>query len=63
MYKLSFFNFKKFAEDRFLLTNDLGRFAFLDRAVFEAMRAGKLDREAPEYAMLRDQGFLYEDSA
>lgn len=63
MYKLSFFNFERFAQDRFLLTNDLGRFTFLDQAAFEAMRAGKLDREAPEYALLRDQGFLYEGSA
>lgn len=62
MYKLSYFNFEKFAENRFLLTNDLGRFVFLDSAAFTAMCQRKLDGGCAEYALLRDSGFLYEGS-
>ena len=37
MYKLNYFNFKKFNENEILLTNDFGNFIFISNEAFEKL--------------------------
>ena len=60
MYSLGFYLFEEYSSDRFLLTNDLGRYVFLRRNAFDAMINKTLTPESQEYLLLRDNGFIYE---
>ena len=61
--RYSYFQFKKWDADRILLTNDLGRWAFVPLAAFQALLACRLNPTDPFYAELLEKGFLYEGSA
>lgn len=61
--KYTYFNFKKWNDQQILLTNDLGRWAFVSLPTFQAMLLHRLDNTDPSYAELLEKGFLYEDDA
>ena len=61
--KYTYFNFKKWNDQQILLTNDLGRWAFVSLPTFQAMLLHRLDSTDPSYAELLEKGFLYEDDA
>ena len=61
--KYTYFNFKKWNDQQILLTNDLGRGAFVSLPTFQAMLLHRLDSTDPSYAELLEKGFLYEDDA
>lgn len=56
---LNFFHFK-WMHDRFLLTNDLGRYAFVSAHDFRALVSKRMSPESDTYAMLKEQFFLLE---
>lgn len=58
---INYFNFTRF-KDRFLITNDLGRYAFLDAAELKSLASGSY--EGPDHVkeMLEQRGFLTTDS-
>lgn len=56
---LNFFHFK-WMHDRFLLTNDFGRYAFVSADDFRALVSKRLSPESETYAMLKEQLFLLE---
>ena len=60
MYKKSHFNWAE-TDGQILLTNDLGKYAHLSRAEFDAFVSGALTPDAEAYAALQSRGFLYED--
>ena len=60
MYKLNYFNFKEY-EDKYLITNDLGRFSFLDKTEFEKLiKKEKLSEDKINELMLKR--FIYDGS-
>ena len=61
--KYTYFNFKKWNDQQILLTNDMGRWAFVSLPTFQAMLLHRLDSTDPSYAELLEKGFLYEDDA
>lgn len=61
MYKLNYFNFKKFNEDEFLLTNDFGNFIFISNETFEKLVNNQLKIDSSEYKNLIELGFIYEN--
>ena len=63
MYKLGFYHFEEVDDKRILLTNDLGRFVFLGREEFDAMRSHALAPDSCAYSKLRDNGFLNENTS
>lgn len=56
---LNYFNFKKF-EDKYLLTNDLGRYAFVNEDTFKALLSGGPLEEPVKQQML-DNYFIYDE--
>ncbi len=59
---LVFFRFRKFAQDRYLLTNDTGGHLFVDQKDFEALRdPPELLGSALQEELLRE-GFIYDDA-
>ena len=44
--RLNFFNFKKYDNDSFLLTNDFGQYLFLDRDEFKTTISGELSADS-----------------
>ena len=52
-----FFRFRKLGK-RFLVTNDFGRYCFLDEATFQKFVAGKLDKDSDLYGRLARDGFI-----
>ena len=61
MYSMSYFAWDSF-KDKYLLTNDLGRFVLLSPEAFEHFRTGSLETDREEYLRLEENGFLYEGS-
>ena len=61
MYKLNYFNFKKFNENEILLTNDFGNFIFISNEAFEKLVKNLLQVNNHEYKTLIELGFIYED--
>ena len=61
MYKLNYFNFKKFSNDEFLLTNDFGNFIFISDETFNKLTNKSLQSNDYDYNKLIDLGFIYED--
>lgn len=57
---LGFFNFKKL-KGKYLLTNDVGCFAFLTEKEFESFLAGKLKKDEEPYLSLAKGGFVKND--
>ena len=55
------FNFKKFDQDHYLLTNDLGRYIFLSGKEFRAFLSGRLDGDDQLKEILEEDGFLLPD--
>lgn len=60
--KLNYFNFKEFA-GKMLLTNDMGRYAFVEKPDFQAFLAGKLDVKSPIGQELLEKGMAFDSSA
>ena len=56
--KYNYFNFKPFGE-QYLLTNDFGRYAFLDRDEFKRLIAKEVDPDSPLGTRLKENRFLY----
>ena len=56
--KYNYFNFKPFGE-QYLLTNDFGRYAFLDRDEFKRLIAKEVDPDSPLGTRLKENRLLY----
>lgn len=56
------FNFKKF-KDKVLITNDLGRYHFLEKEEFEGLINEKLDESTELYKKLEKEHFFYNTSS
>lgn len=59
--KLGFFRFKQLDED-YLLTNDIGDFAYLHNGSFSKLLKGGLDERSAEYKLLKEKAFIRDDS-
>ena len=59
--KRNYFNYKKI-RDKYLLTNDLGRYIFLTKDEFLRFVTNKLDPQEGLAGRLKDEYFLYEGS-
>lgn len=57
----NYFNFKPFG-DKVLLTNDLGRFMFLDQDEFEKLMTKKVPEDSSLCQDLEEKGFIYTGS-
>lgn len=58
---LNYFNFKPF-HGQFLLTNDLGCYAFLEKQDFRSLLEGRLDPHSEVATVLRQKSFLVDGS-
>lgn len=56
---LNYFNFKPF-HGKFLITNDLGHYAFISPEVFSSLSKGQLSKECVQYGLLTEKMFLYD---
>lgn len=56
---INHFNFRKF-KDKILITNDFGRYMFLELDEFQKFLSGKTDKDSEEYQKLVDDHFLIE---
>ena len=60
MYKINFFNFKE-RENNYLITNDFGNYAFIDKNNFlKLVNKEELDEEIKNELM--EKNFIYEES-
>jgi uncharacterized protein len=59
--KRNYFNFKKI-KDRYLITNDLGRYLFLSPEEFKLFSEGCIAKESELYRRLADNAFIYDSS-
>lgn len=59
---INFFNFKQFNESIYLLTNDFGRFCFLNTTDFQTLTNNHADLELEIRKELIDKGFIIEGS-
>ena len=59
---INFFNFKRFDESTFLLTNDFGSFCFLNASDFRMLTNNSSDLEPVVRKELIDKGFIIEGS-
>lgn len=57
---INYFNFKKF-NDKYLLTNDTGKYAFVSDATLHSLLNNKKTSE-DEYAKLKDSFFVYDEN-
>lgn len=58
---LNYFNFTKI-KDKYLITNDLGYYYFLDKINFLSFINGQIEQDTKIYKDLKDKFFLYEGS-
>lgn len=58
---LNYFNYKKF-KDKYLITNDLGRFEFLTKDELFTFVTEKMDKESDKYLQLKEKYFAYDGS-
>lgn len=56
--ELPFFYFKKFNNEKYLLTNEVGEYFFLEPIDFQAYLNGKLKRGTKLYSELLEKGFI-----
>ena len=56
----NYFNFKHFG-DYYLITNDLGRYLFVNEAELKAIISKQIDSESPLGQRLLERGFIYND--
>ena len=61
MMKTNFFNFRRY-KDRYLLTNDFGRYAFVSKEELNGLIYGNLDENTDIYTELEEKGFIYSTS-
>lgn len=59
--KLNYFNFKKF-NNQVLMTNDLGKYAFIDSNDLSKVLTGNVDLESPLGKTLLDSMMIYDES-
>ncbi len=57
---LNYFNFRK-CDSRYLITNDTGRYAFVDSSVLKQLISGKIDLSTEQGRELLSKGFAYEN--
>ena len=57
---INHFNFKMSNGENVLITNDMGRYAFLSKKDFMLLCEDKLDKDSPFYAKLHEDGFVME---
>ena len=60
VYKYNHFNFHKY-EDTILMTNDAGRFIFLEVDAFRQFIRGSLESNSASYEQLKENGFLIDE--
>jgi len=58
--KVGLVRYKKF-EDKYLVTNDVGRYAFLKSNDFKSFIEGKLDKKNKTYQELQEKYFIKND--
>lgn len=58
---LNYFNFQKFRE-KYLITNDLGRFQFVTKEELKNLVIEKMDTESEVYQKLKDNFFVFDSS-
>ncbi len=56
--KVGFFRFKEIGNNKYLLSNDAGEFAFLSGKEFNTFLLGQTKVNEPTYNILRERGFL-----
>jgi len=56
--KVGFFRFKKIGRDKYLLSNDVGEYAFLSRVDFDNFLKGETKSSDPAYTILQERGFI-----
>jgi His-Xaa-Ser system radical SAM maturase HxsB len=59
---LNYFNFKEF-DNKYLITNDLGRYDFLTKLELHQMITNQVEMTSPLYDRLRDKHFIYNEDA
>jgi len=59
--KVGFFRFKKFDDDTYLLTNDIGKYVFLSEPDFKKFITGKITKKNKVYKDLKDNLFLIDN--
>ncbi len=60
MWKVGFFRFKKFSNTQYLITNDAGKFHFLDEGEFYKFVSGNIE-ELTDYENLLQKGFIKDE--
>ena len=56
---INYFNFQKF-KNKYLITNDLGRYDFLDVSQFRRLLTDNLPTDSEEGKRLREKNFVYD---
>jgi len=59
---INYFNSKKIHDDKYIITNDFGEFAFLDSDHYQKLVRDKITDEDEMYELLCDKGFIIGDS-
>lgn len=62
-YRLLPFRFSKLCGDRYVLTNDVGEYAVLQRKELYALVERRLDVNGPVYRTLKSRHFLFDDTS
>jgi His-Xaa-Ser system radical SAM maturase HxsB len=57
---LNHFNFKKI-DNEYLLTNDAGKYAFVNEDCFQKLVGGTIDKSNEKYEILKDNFFLFDE--
>ncbi|MBL7130723.1 MAG: His-Xaa-Ser system radical SAM maturase HxsB [Candidatus Omnitrophica bacterium] len=60
--KVGFFRFKRLGQD-YLLTNDMGNYAYLNPSIFNRLLESKLDAGRQEYNILKEKGFIHDKAS
>ncbi len=60
--KVGFFRFKKFDKNTYLLTNDVGKYVFIDEKDFKKFITGKLTKKNKTYQELKDNLFIKDEN-
>lgn len=59
---INYFNFKKLKNDKYLITNDFGEFAFVDNDCYSKLIADNISRDDANFDLLVNRGFVIDGS-
>ena len=55
---IGYFNAKKQSEDKYLLTNDMGFYKYVNSETYDKLCNNKIDKEDEDYEDLIEKGFI-----